>query len=74
MVMRAFEKAGIEKVEEIAGDFALKVGDGESTVFLSNVYSNYCSAPRNKRSSVLAEFVRHLNQHRISRGWQPSKH
>jgi hypothetical protein len=56
--MRAFEKAGIEKVEEIAGDFALKVGDGESTVFLSNVYSNYCSAPRNKRSSVLAEFVR----------------
>jgi hypothetical protein len=55
-VMRALEKAGVEKVEEIAGDFALKV-DGKNTIFLSNVYSNYCGAPRSRRSSVLAEFV-----------------
>ncbi len=57
MVMRALEKAGVEKVEKIPGEFALKVGDGDSTVFLSNVYSNYCSAPRSARSAVLAEFV-----------------
>jgi len=57
MVKRALEKAGVEKVQKIPGDFALKVGEGDSTIFLSNVYSNYCSAPRIQRSSVLAEFV-----------------
>jgi hypothetical protein len=57
MVQRALEKAGLEALQPVEGEFALKVGDGQSTIFLSNVYSNYCSAPRNKRSSVLAEFV-----------------
>lgn len=59
MVVRALEKAGIGNVEEVAGDFALKIGEGdsESTVFLSNIYANYCSVPRAKRVAVLAEFV-----------------
>jgi len=51
------EKAGLEKVEEIPGEFALKVGDGKSTIFLSNIYANYCSASRKRRPAVLAEFV-----------------
>jgi len=57
IVVRAFEKAGLEHVEEIAGEFALKVGDGKSTIFLSNIYANYCSASRKRRPAVLAEFV-----------------
>jgi hypothetical protein len=55
-VIRAFAKAGIEDVHEIAGEFALKIG-GKSTVFLSNIYANFCSAPRSRRRAVLAEFV-----------------
>ena len=39
------------------GEFALKVGDGKSTIFLSNIYANYCGASRKMRASVLAEFV-----------------
>lgn len=57
IVARALEKAGIETVQPVEGDFALKIGDGKSTIFLSNVYSNYCSVARNRRSAVLAEFV-----------------
>lgn len=57
ILVRALEKAGIEKVEGIGGEFALKVGDGKSTIFLSNIYANYCSASRKRRASVLAEFV-----------------
>jgi hypothetical protein len=57
IVVRALEKAGLEHVDEIAGEFALKVGDGKSTIFLSNIYANYCSAARKRRPSVLAEFV-----------------
>lgn len=57
IVVRALEKAGIENVEEITGEFALKVGDGKSTIFLSNIYANYCSASRKMRPAVLAEFV-----------------
>jgi hypothetical protein len=57
IVVRALEKAGLEHVEEIAGEFALKAGDGKSTIFLSNIYANYCSASRKMRPAVLAEFV-----------------
>lgn len=57
IVLRALKQSGIENVQPVEGEFALKVGDGKSTIFLSNVYSNYCSVPRNRRSVVLAEFV-----------------
>jgi uncharacterized protein YtpQ (UPF0354 family) len=56
MVIQAFHKAGIEKVDRSEGDFSLKVGDG-ATVFLGNVYANYCSASRSERQSLIAEFV-----------------
>jgi hypothetical protein len=56
MVTRAFREAGIEKVEPVEGDFALKIGDG-ATVFLGNLYSNYCAASRSVRRAVLSEFV-----------------
>src|ERR1700676_2407112 len=56
MMIRAFQKAGVEKVEQAGSDFSLKVGDG-ATVFLSNIYSNYCRARRGARQSVIAEFV-----------------
>jgi len=57
IVVRALEKAGIANVEQMADEFALKVGDGKSTIFLSNIYANYCSASRSRRPAVLAEFV-----------------
>jgi hypothetical protein len=56
MVMRAFDKAGIKNVDHTEGDFSLKIGD-RATVFLSNVYANYCGASRGVRQSVLSEFV-----------------
>jgi uncharacterized protein YtpQ (UPF0354 family) len=56
MIIRAFREAGIEKVEQAESDFALKVGDG-ATVFLGNVYSNYCTASRSVRKTVISEFV-----------------
>jgi hypothetical protein len=56
MVTRAFQEAGIEKVAPVENDFALRVGD-EATVFLGNLYSNYCAASRSVRRAVLAEFV-----------------
>ncbi len=57
IIVRELEKVGMGKVVLVEGEFALKVGNGQSTIFLSNVYANYCGAPRNKRSTVLAEFV-----------------
>ena len=57
IVVRALEKAGIENVEEITDEFALKVGDGKSTIFLSNIYANYSGASRKMRPAVLTEFI-----------------
>jgi len=56
MMIRAFQKAGMQEVEPGESDFSLKVGEG-ATVFLSNVYSNYCSARRGARQLVITEFV-----------------
>jgi uncharacterized protein YtpQ (UPF0354 family) len=56
MVTRALREAGIERVAPADGDFALKVGDG-ATVFLGNLYSNYCAASRSVRRAVISEFV-----------------
>ena len=55
-VIRAFREAGIENVEPAESDFALKLGDG-ATVFLGNVYSNYCTASRSVRKTLISEFV-----------------
>jgi hypothetical protein len=55
-IIRAFREAGIEQVEQAEGDFSLKLGGG-STVFLSNVYANYCRLKRSLRETVVSEFV-----------------
>src|ERR1700685_875998 len=55
-IIRAFREAGIEQVESAEGDFSLKLGGG-STVFLSNVYANYCKVKRSLRETVVSEFV-----------------
>src|SRR5580693_5929288 len=55
-IIRAFREAGIENVEAGEEDFSLKLGGG-STVFLSNVYANYCRVKRSLRESVISEFV-----------------
>jgi hypothetical protein len=55
-IIRAFREAGIEQVEQAEGDFSLKLGGG-STVFLSNVYANYCRVKRSLRETVVSEFV-----------------
>jgi hypothetical protein len=56
MMIRAFHKAGIEQVDPAEGDFSLKLADGV-TVFLGNVYADYCTASRSVRQTVIAEFV-----------------
>ncbi len=58
IVIRALEKAGVnrDKVDQSETDFSLKLPGG-ATVFLGNVYANFCSAPRNARQSILSEFV-----------------
>lgn len=55
-IIRAFSEAGIENVEPGEDEFSLKLGGG-STVFLSNVYANYCRVKRSLRESVISEFV-----------------
>ncbi len=56
MIIQALHKAGIEKVDESVSDFSLKLESG-GTLFLSNVYANFCSAPRSARQSIVSEFV-----------------
>ena len=56
MIIQALHKAGIEKVDESVSDFSLKLERG-GTLFLSNVYANFCSAPRSARQSIVSEFV-----------------
>ncbi|MGB8917932.1 MAG: hypothetical protein WCC89_13825 [Candidatus Sulfotelmatobacter sp.] len=55
-IIRAFREAGIEQVEPSESEFSLKLGGG-STVFLSNVYANYCRVKRSLRETVISEFV-----------------
>jgi hypothetical protein len=58
MVIHALHKAGIdkEKIDQSESDFSLKLPGG-ATIFLSNVYANFCSAPRKVRQSILSEFI-----------------
>ena len=58
MVVQALHKAGInkEKIDQSESDFSLKLAGG-ATIFLGNVYANFCSAPRSARQSILSEFI-----------------
>jgi hypothetical protein len=56
MIIQALHKAGIEQVDPSETDFSLKLADG-GTIFLGNVYANFCSAPRKVRQSIVSEFV-----------------
>ena len=56
MVTQALHQAGIEKIDQSESDFSLKLAGG-ATIFLGNVYSNYCSASRSTRQSLISEFV-----------------
>ncbi len=58
MMIRALHDAGIdkEKIDHSESDFSLKLPGG-ATFFLSNVYANFCSAPRSKRQAIVSEFV-----------------
>jgi hypothetical protein len=56
MMMQAFREAGIETTEPSEKDFSFKLASG-GTVFLGNVYTMFCGAPRAKRQSIVAEFV-----------------
>lgn len=57
LVTRAFEKSGMQNLEYQEADFALKVPGKDSTIFLHNIYANYCNAPRSQRSTVVARLV-----------------
>jgi hypothetical protein len=56
MVVRAFHEAGIETADQSERDFSFKLPAG-GTVFLGNVYANYCGAKRDARKRLIAEFV-----------------
>ena len=58
IVISALHKAGIkrDKIDQSENDFSLKLPGG-ATIFLGNVYANFCSAPRSARQSILSEFV-----------------
>ena len=55
-VIQALHQAGIEQIDQSESDFSLQVAGG-ATIFLANVYANFCSAPRAARQSILSEFV-----------------
>ena len=56
MMVRTLHKAGIQTIDRSESDFSLKLPGG-ATVFLGNVYANFCSAPSSARKSILSEFV-----------------
>jgi hypothetical protein len=56
MIVRALHEAGVEKVDQSESDFSLKM-EGGATIFLGNVYANFCAAPRKARQSIVSEFV-----------------
>jgi len=56
MMIQSLRKAGIETADRSESDFSLKLASG-ATFFLSNVYANFCGAPRSKRQSIVSEFV-----------------
>lgn len=56
MIVQALHKAGIEPIDQSASDFSLKLAGG-TTIFLGNVYANFCNAPRSARQSILSEFI-----------------
>jgi hypothetical protein len=56
MMMQAFQQAGIETTDQSESDFSLKLASG-GTVFLGNVYTMFCGAPRAKRQSIVSEFL-----------------
>jgi len=56
MVIQALHKAGMEKIDQSESDFSLKLAGG-ATIFLGNVYANFCNAPRSARQSIISEFV-----------------
>ncbi len=56
MMVRALHKAGIQTIDRSESDFSLKLPGG-ATVFLGNVYANFCGAPSSARKSILSEFV-----------------
>lgn len=55
-VIQALHQAGIGQIEHAESNFSLQVAGGP-TIFLANVYANFCSAPRAARKSILAEFI-----------------
>ncbi len=58
MMIQALQKAGVSKntIDRSESDFSLKLPGG-ATIFLGNVYANFCRAPRNARQSIVSEFV-----------------
>ena len=56
MMIHALHQAGIQKVDQSEADFSLKLAGG-ATIFLGNVYGNFCRAPRNARQAIITEFV-----------------
>jgi hypothetical protein len=56
MMIQALDKAGIETADQSESDFSLKLAGG-ATIFLGNVYANFCSVPRKARQRVVSEFV-----------------
>jgi uncharacterized protein YtpQ (UPF0354 family) len=62
MIVQALHKAGInagidkEKIDQSGSDFSLKLPGG-ATIFLGNVYANFCSAHRSARQSILSDFI-----------------
>jgi len=57
IVARAFEESGIENLEYREAEFALKTPGKDSTVFLHNSYSNFCTAPKSERAAIIARLV-----------------
>lgn len=57
LVKRQLHDAGRPGFEYDEDNFSLKLPDKDSTLFLTNSYSNYCRAPRNRRREVVEKMV-----------------
>lgn len=57
LVSREFAKSGLPNLEYNEAEFAFKIPDRGTTIYLSNTYANYCAVPRNERQKVISRLV-----------------
>jgi len=58
LVIRELAKIGVTNLRYDEGDFTIKVGGKDNTIFLLNSYASYCRTDRQGRQAILAHLAK----------------